>query len=213
MRPAVLVLVFLGGCTTPTAARVVANHAHRAPLECSNDAVERLRGILLERWDVPAMLLRCTAGQFRTAGYFIEAIVDGERRTGIVDPSGAELVPFVGEPTSDPYAFIAGFRAADLDGDGEDEIIESWRLTPTHALQPDNWLVIRMVAGKRLLRIKGPYLSRYHPELGSCSGTWQLRRGGIHVNIRVSSGLPPSDCLPAGNHRFELRGHTLVDAR
>lgn len=213
MERDVLVLVFLGGCAAPTPAPVVANHAQHAPLECSNDAVERLRSILLERWDEPAMLLRCTAGQFHTAGYFIEAIVDGERRTGIVDPSGAELVPFVDEPAGDPYAFIAGFRTADLDGDGEDEIIESWRRTPTYALQPDNWLVIRMVAGKRLLRIKGPYLSRYHPELGSCSGTWQLRRGGINVNVSVSAGIPPSDCLPAGNHRFELRGHALVAAR
>jgi hypothetical protein len=213
MRPAGLVLVVLAGCTTPKPAPVVANRAQPAPLTCSNDAVERLRSILLARWDATAMLLRCTAGQFRSAGYFIEAIVDGERRTGIVDPSGAELVPFADEPAGDPYAFIAGFRAADLDGDGEDEIIESWRRTPTHALQPDNWLVVRMVAGKRLLRIKGPYLSRYHPELGSCSGTWHLRRGAINVVIAVSAGIPPSDCLPAGNHRFELRGHALVDAR
>lgn len=209
MRPTALVLVILGGCTTPTPPPV-ANRAVPTPLACSNDTVERLRGILLARWNATAMLLRCTAGRFQRAGYFIEAIVDGERRTGIVDPSGAELVPFVDEPPGDPYAFIASFRAADLDRDGEDEIIESWRRTPTHAPQPDNWLVIRMVAGKRLLRIKGPYLTRYHPELGSCSGTWHLRRGAIDVMVTVSAGIPPSDCLPAGKHRFELRGHALV---
>ncbi len=212
MERGVLVLVVLG-CSTPKPAPVVANHASHVALECSNDAVERLRGILLERWNAPAMLLRCTAGQFHTAGFFIEAIVDGARRTGIVDPSGAELVPFVDEPSDDPHAFIAGFRAADLDGDGEDEIIESWRRSPTHTLEPDNWLVIRMVNGNRLLRIKGPFLSRSHPELGSCSGTWQLRRGGINVSVSVSAGIPPIDCLQAGNHRFELRGRALVDAR
>lgn len=212
MRPAGLVLIILEGCTTPTPP-VIANRAVDTPLECSNEAVERLRSILLARWQVTAMLLRCTAGQFHSAGYFIEAIVDGKRRTGIVDPSGAELVPFGDEPAGDPYAFIANFVAADLDRDGEDEIIESWRRTPTHAPEPDNWLVIRMVAGKRLLRIKGPYLSRYHPELGSCSGRWQLRRGAIDVSVRVGPGIPPSDCLQAGNHRFELRGHALVDAR
>jgi hypothetical protein len=80
--------------------------------------------------------------------------------------------------------------------------------------------VIRAVSGKRLLRIKGPYLSRYHPELGSCSGTWRLRRGAsaspgsvwIDVAVSVGPGIPPSDCLPAGKHRFELRGNALVDA-
>lgn len=213
MRPAVLVLAFASGCTTRDPPRTIANYQRSTPLVCANDVVERLTQMLQERWDVPGVILRCTAGQFRSAGYFIEATVNGDRRTGIVDPSGAELVPFKDEPRTDAYSFIAGHVAADLDKDGQDEIIESWRRSPSHALHPDNWLVIRVVSGKRLLRIKGPYLDRYHPELGSCSGTWHLRRGAIDVAISVGPGIPPSDCLPAGKHRFELRGNALVDAR
>ncbi len=213
MRHAVLVLVLVGGCGTQRAPPVIANHQRSTPLVCGSDVVERLTRTLRDRWDVPALILRCTAGQFRSAGYFIEATINGSRRTGIVDPSGAELVPFKDEPVSDAYSFIAGYRAADLDNDGQDEIIESWRRSPSHALHPDNWLVIRVVSGKRLLRIKGPYLDRYHPELGSCSGTWHLRRtGAIDIAISVGPGIPPSDCLPAGKHRFELRGTALVDA-
>ncbi len=221
MRPWLFVLVLVGGCGTQQARPVIANHQRSTPLVCSNDVVERLTHTLRERWDVPALLLRCTAGQFRSAGYFIEASVNGARRSGIVDPSGAELVPFVDEPSGDAYSFIASYRAVDLDRDGEDEIIESWRRSPSHGLHPDNWLVIRTVSRGRLIRIKGPYLSRYHPELGSCSGTWQLRRGEarsdargvwIDIAIKVGPGIPPSDCLPAGKHRFELRGNSLVDA-
>lgn len=209
MRPAGLVLVTLTGCAAPKPP-VIANHEAPTPLECTTDAIERLSDTLKARWEVPTLQLRCTAGQFRSPAYFIEAIIDRQRYTGIVDASGTELVPFVEEPEIDPYSFILSYRAADLDGDGEDEIIESWRRTPTYALVPDNWLVVRMISGKRLLRIKGPYLSRYHPELGSCSGTWELRSRSIDVAVSVGPGIPPSDCLPAGKHRFELHGHTLV---
>lgn len=212
MRPVHLLLVTVPGCTAARPPPQIANHPVPSRLECTTDAVEHLTTILRARWEVSALVLRCAAGQFHSAGYFIEAMLDGQRRIGIVDPSGAELVPFVDEPIDDPYAFVAGYRTADLDHDGEDEIIESWRRTPTTTEHPDNWLAIRMIRDHRLLRIKGPYLSRYHPELGSCRGTWQLGRGAIDVAISVGPGIPPSDCLPAGNHRFELRGHVLVDA-
>ena len=206
-----LLLFVLVGCSTQQPPPI-ANHQRFTALECTAEVEAHLMKILRDRWAVPAVRLRCTAGRFRTVGYFLEATSNGVRRTGIVDPSGAVLVPFVDEPRDDPSTFIASYRAADLDADGEDEIIESWRRRPSHAT-PDNWLVIRTVSGKRLLRIKGPYLSRSHPELGSCSGTWRLGRGTIDIIIRVGAGIPPSDCLPAGEHRFELRGRVLVDAR
>jgi hypothetical protein len=214
MRPLLLVML-VGACGAKALEPTIANHQRASRLICTDAEVQRLTALLKERWDVPALSLRCEAGQFRAAGYFVEAQLAGLRRTGIVDPSGTELVPFRDEPATEPFTFITGYRAADLDGDGEDEIIESWRRIPSQSL-PDNWLVIRLVSGNRLVRIKGPHISRYHPELGGCSGSWQLRpRAGvltIDVRVYVLPGIPPTDCLPAGKHRFSLRGRSLTHA-
>jgi hypothetical protein len=208
-----LLLIVIGACGAKPPEPTIANHQRVTRLVCTDAVVERLTALLEDRWDAHAISLRCEAGQFRTAGYFIEAQLAGLRRTGIVDASGTELVPFRDEPSTEPFTFITGYRAADLDGDGEDEIIESWRRIPSQAL-PDNWLVIRMVSGHRLVRIKGPHISRYHPELGGCAGSWQLQSGAgmltIDVRVYVLPGIPPTDCLPAGKHRFSLRGHSLT---
>ncbi len=213
-----MLMVVAGACGAAPPAPTIANRQASEPLACTDAVVERLTAVLKDRWGLHALTLRCEAGQFHSAGFFIEAQIAGLRRTGIVDPSGTDLVPFRDEPAAEPFTFITGYRTADLDGDGEDEIIESWRRVPSTAvsLHPDNWLVIRLVTGKRLVRIKGPYVSRYHPELGGCQGTWQLRpRDGvltIDVAVNVLPGIPPTDCLPAGKHRFSLVGRSLTRA-
>lgn len=213
MRPALWMFV-VGACSAPPSPPLVANHQRALPLVCTDQVIERLTSTLRARWDARALSLRCQPGQFHVAGFFLEAHVDGQRRTGIVDPSGTELVPFRTEPAAEPFTFVDSYRTADLDGDGEDEIVESWRRShrATHELAPDRWLVVRVVSNRRLLRIQGPYVARSHPELGACTGTWQLRPGGIDLAIRVMPGIPPTDCLPAGRHRFSLRGGMLVDA-
>jgi hypothetical protein len=212
MRP-LLLAIFLGGCSANPPPQTIANHQPSTPLICTDDVIERLTRIWSERWGEHALSLRCEPGQFRTAGFFIEARIAGLRRTGIVDASGTELVPFRDEPAAEPFTYIHSYLAADLDNDGEDEIVESWRRSHQAPLElaPDSWLVVRVVANRRLLRIKGPYVARSHPELGACTGTWQLRSGSIDLAIRVMPGIPPTDCLPAGRHRFSLKRGALVD--
>lgn len=213
MRPLLSAIFLCGGCSARQSPEPVANHQATSALACSGEVIERLQRTLTRRWGSSAPL-RCEPGQFRTAGFFIEARIDGGRRTGIVDASGAELVPFRDEPPADPFTYISGYRAADLDGDGEDEIIESWRRSYHMAdSEPDTWLVVRVVSGQRLRRIRGPYVNRSHPDLGACTGTWQLRSGAIDLSVQVLPGIPPTDCLPAGRHRFSLRGGALVVRR
>ena len=215
MRLSVVLLVLLG-CGGPGLQRPLSNEASstRRPL-CSPVLVEKLVVSLRARWNVERLEVRCAAGHFGTTGYFLELRNAELHKTGIVDASGAELVPFVDEPDVEPGTFVNGYIAADLDGDGQDEIVESWRRDTWAKLDADNWLVVRRVSdGRFSSRIQGPYLSRYHPDLhGGCSATWELRRHAIVVAVQRLPGIPPTDCLPAGRHHFALRGRTLSARR
>jgi hypothetical protein len=207
-----LALILVGACGA-AAPTTIANRQASAPLHCDAATVDHLRGVLSHRWHVKDLELGCAAGSFGAPGYFIAATASPLRRIGIVDPSGAELVPFVEEPLPAIGVALNGYQAADLDGDGEDEIVESWRKTSPFAVHNDSWLVVRIVSNHRLRTIKGPFLSRYHPDLGGCSSTWALRPGGIRIATAVTPGIPPTDCLQAGTHDFALRGHALVDSQ
>jgi hypothetical protein len=205
------------GCSGTGPRPVLENRASvTARPQCTEELVNRFATMLRDRWRVDRLELRCAAGSFGVAGYFLEASNAQLRRVGVVDASGAELVAFVDEPELERGTFLNGYVAADLDGDGHDEIIESWRRVSPDSAGPDHWLVIRRIGdGELIARIQGPYLSRFHPDLdGGCSGTWQLRdtrlgSQAIIVAVERFPGLPPSDCLPEGRHVFALRGSSL----
>jgi hypothetical protein len=213
MRRLLFLSLVVAGCAGSTTTKPpIQNTAPRVRLVCDAAQLEKLGPVIADRFGVHGVELRCIAGEFGgTPGFFVEAVAGSMRRVGIVDPSGTELVGFVDEP-HEASSFITNFWTADLDGDGQDEVIESWRRTASFAQQPDSWLVVRVVSDRKLRRVKGPYLSRYHPELGGCSATWELRTGAIIVAVDVLPGIPPTDCLPAGKHRFSLVGTTLVDS-
>ena len=210
MRWLVLFAVACGG----KAPRLpVANHTTTpARHDCSEAIVDELAQVLAARWHVEKLELRCASGRFGAEGYFIEARHEDTRRTGIVDASGAELVAFIDEPPLAAGTFINGYQAVDLDDDGEDEIVESWRRTGG-AMGSDNWLVVRWVANRAFARVHGPFLSCYHPELGGCSATWELAAGSIIVVVEQLPGIPPSACLPPGRHRFALHDGEVIEAR
>lgn len=215
MRPWSSLLVLVAACGAPPAARPPSNHAAVAVRpRCAPATLDPIAARLRARWQVDALELRCAAGYFGADGLFLEARGDGWRRTGVVDASGAALVPFVDEPELEPGTFVNGYRAADLDGDGDDEIVESWR-RDNQTEVPDSWLVIRRVAGGRFVaRIHGPYVSRFHPDLdGGCSARWELARNALVMAVERRPGIPPTECLEAGLHRFALRGNQLMDRR
>jgi hypothetical protein len=210
MHRLLVVLAACGGAAPPT----IANHAQPTQLTCDDATTTRMESLVRKRWQIPSqhgLLVRCAAGTFNAHGFFIAVDGPNLHRTGIVDPSGAELVPFVDETEPDFGCSVTNYQTADLDGDGEDEIIESWHKSSPFAPRSDSWLVVRVVDGRHMRTIKGPYLSRYHPDLGGCNSTWELRRNSIRIAVEVSAGIPPTDCLPAGTHTFALRGHALVD--
>jgi hypothetical protein len=200
-----LLLMVVTACGAAPTVPLANRAATSAPLACTDALVAKLGAALAARWEIAPPDVRCAPGQFARGvdGYFLEARAPGLRRTGVVDASGVELVPFVDEPLPSAPTFVNGYLAADLDGDGDDEIIESWRRGT------DSWLVIRRIADGRFARRMGPYLARSHPELGSCSSTWEIRRHRIQVAVKLLPGIPPTDCLRAGIHRFALRAGAL----
>jgi len=200
----------VAGCGSGIVRAPVTNRAVTRDV-CTDALVADLTHRLAERWHVEHLELRCAAGRFGTTGYFIEARNEHLHRTGIVDASCAELVPFVDEPESPEETRINGYEAADLDGDGEDEIIESWRRITGGPLGSDNWLVVRRIENREFSRIRGPFLSVYNPELGGCSATWELSHGAIIVAVEALPGIAPSDCLSPGKHRFALRGGAVTE--
>jgi len=207
-----LLLVMVAACSGATARQPITNQAWRPVRSvCTEAIVSRFSIALSDRWKVDKLDLRCVAGRFGVDGFFIEARGADLHRTGIVDASAAEVVAFVDEPEHEAATFINGYQAADLDGDGQDEIIESWRRSAHDKLASDSWLIVRRISNRKFAsRLQGPYLSRYHPDLGGCSATWELRAGSIIVAVELEPGIPPSDCLPAGRHRFALRHGVLT---
>lgn len=208
-----LLLPAIIACGSAPPSRPSNQVSHVVRPRCNAALVERIAAGLRERWHVDRLDVRCAAGSFGTPGFFLEARNAELHRTGIVDASGAELVAFVDEPDVEPGTFINGYLAADLDNDGEDEIIESWRRDTYAKLDSDNWLIVRRISNGRFLpRIQGPFLSRYHPDLeGGCSATWEFRRHAIVVAVQRLPGIPPTDCLPAGKHSFALHGTRLMN--
>jgi len=141
----------------------------------------------------------------------------GERplhRVGIMAAGGGpDLVDFTDVGQLMVATSILGYRVADLDGDGVDEVIEWWRKSAHGPMGSDDWLVIRKLDGKRLARIAGPHVGIFYPPDTRCSGEWQVTPRELVVTVRDASRMAPSACLPVGTHRFVLVRGALAEVR
>lgn len=206
-------VLFVVGCSAgATRPAVLSNHSPPPPLPlCSDARIARLTDVLRARWSVTEELqLRCVAGRFPEPGYFIEATGPYElRRTGVLAADGlTELVAFDLETTTVAMQ-VGDIVTADLDGDGTDEVIETWRKS-AHGRGSDNWMIVRRISGGSFERIEGPHLSVHHPSLGACMAKSQLARQQLVVTVANVHGIPPSSCLSEGTHTFTLRNNAVV---
>ena len=207
-------LVASVGACAPRSPPLLSNFAApaRRP-ECTAALVASLDRELRERWRLDEPLrVRCVPGRFPEPGFYIEgtAELSGFRGAGILAASGnAELVAFDRESLRLGEQ-VRELLATDLDGDGADEIVESWR---KNAHGSDSWVIVRRRDGARLDRIEGPHLSVSHPSLGACAASTELTRSAIVVSVSTVQGIPPSNCLAAGRHTFRLHKNALVGIR
>jgi len=203
------------GCDrAPHPQRPVANRAHSVGHPACEDHVADITKQLRARWGEPDLEVRCAAGNFGAPGFFIEARGGATHKIGIVAADDSPDIADFTDPGEMPIATsVVEYAAADLDGDGVDEVIETWRKSAHGLLGSDSWLVVRRLDGHKLRRIRGPYLGVSHPELGACSASWHCTDGALVITVDAQRGIPPSDCLSPGTHRFVIRRGTIVERR
>ena len=188
---------------------VVGNRAAPPPRPaCTEERQQQLARHLQARWNTPEVsIVRCTPGLFPTAGFFIET----DDRIGVIALDGTDLVPFAPRGQRMLATSVVECATVDLNGDGTDEIVETWRRSATGRLGSNNWLEVRRIDDHRMITIAGPHTSVFHPDLGACTAEVRLAGRTIVIEVDSPRGIPPSDCLTAGTHTFALEDDALVE--
>jgi len=174
--------------------------------------VDAMAKHLQARWNTPAPpIVRCTPGLFPTPGFFVEVDDGTTNRTGVLADDGTtELVAFASESTV-VATTVVECSTVDLDGDGVDEIVETWQRAPQGTMAATNWLEVRSVREHAFAKARGPFTSVYHPDLGGCSAEVKLAGHTIVVEVHNLPGIPPSDCLAQGTHTFALDKGAVIE--
>jgi hypothetical protein len=198
----VLVFVGIAACGGANVPTTVGNRAAPPPKPtCTDERRLAIAKHLQARGNSgPVSIVRCTPGLFPIAGFFVET----DDRAGVIATDLTEIVPFT---PRDPVAIVE-CATVDLDGDGVDEIVETWRRTDSGA---NDWLEVRRLEGRALATIRGPHTSVSHSELGGCTAEVRLAGKTIVITVEHLAGIPPSDCLSAGIHTFALEDDAIVE--
>jgi hypothetical protein len=206
----VLAFVALAACGGAKAPATVGNRASPPPKPtCTDERRDTIAKHLQARWNIgPVSIVRCTPGLFPTAGFFVET----DEHAGVIAADATtEIVPFAPRGQLMVATSIVECATVDLNGDGIDEIVETWRRSASGAMGSNDWLVIRRIEGDELATIRGPHTSVYHPELGGCTAEVRLAGKTIVITVAMLPGIPPSDCLTAGTHTFALESDAIIE--
>lgn len=204
--------IVLGFVCTSTASRSV--YAAPPTKTCDDAKRDELTRRIEKRW--PRSEVRfCAAGRFGAPGYVVAIFGENVSRLGILAESGGpDLGAFIDILNRGVATSLTGLAAADLDGDGVDEVIEWWRRSAHGLMGSNNWLDVRRIErGKLGALISGPHTSIYYPDRGSCFASFSADRNGLVVTVENTHEVPPSECLPVGAHRFTLKKGVLVKSQ
>ena len=206
---AVFLVGALAACASRRAPETVGNRAAPPPKPvCTEELQHRFAKDLQARWNTTEVsIVRCTPGLFPIAGFFLET----NDRVGVIATDGSVIVPFEPRGPLPIATSIVECAAVDLDGDGVDEIVETWVRNAGGRLDTNNWLEVRRIEDERLATIRGPHTTVFHPDLGACIAEVRLAGRTIVIEVDSPRGIPPSDCLTAGTHTFALEHDALVE--
>jgi hypothetical protein len=137
----------------------------------------------------------------------VSGVVATDGTPDVVAHSIAEI------PGGDVDDVHASYQAADLDGDGTDELVKVMEISK-HGYTLVTASVLR-VRGGALEQIDGPVVayddSAVEPgTASSCEGAVALQGRQIVITVKNRHGDPDS-CLAVGRHAFELRAGKLVE--
>lgn len=201
------------GTSRPAAPPVIANHAH-VPARPTCDVPALVAHVQLQWRTAERVDIQCTPGRFPTPGYFVEARAGLRHEVGIVEATSFRTVtPLTTERPRDAMVATIQRATADLDGDGIDEIVETWRDSAHARTGIGNRMVVRHVQGRQLSMLPGPHVAIFHPGLGGCWAQARVEPRGLVVTVEHVMGIPPSDCLDLGVHRFVLDRGSMRQAR
>ena len=230
------------GETTPAAPSARHSHASLPPVggidekpvpACppEPDLAARLR----EVWQVPpdaeVDVAGCARGHFGRAGWLIDAFIDSgdeesEERIEVLAADGSGVIAMLdpdGVRTADRFDVGAGngWEAADLDGDGIDELLQVREAF--HVAVRSSDLTIYRIDGAVLRQVgRLPLAFDNHgakaitaPRIVACSGQHALADGGnrshdiliegaIAKSGRQASGTVRASCPLPGSHRYRL---------
>lgn len=194
---------------------VIENRAALLPEpECDLPALRTVLAKRLRELERSELDVECTPGHFPAPGFFVEVRTRSRHVVGIVDAERLEeIAPLVDEPPRSSSITTVHRVASDLDRDGVDEIVETWRDDAHAETGIGHHIVVRRTEAKQLVRIDGPHVGVFHPDLGGCHAEAWIEAGDLVIDVTRIVGLAPSDCLSRGLHRFVLHGGAVVKAR
>jgi hypothetical protein len=208
-------------CSPPPPTVPIANHPATGakPPACPSN----LEALVRARWhqleDATDLKLQCEPGNFGAPGWFVTATYFAEHSifasSGILAANaGTDLV----DPTIDEVAFGTPldrqftYRAADLDGDGVDEIVKQ----SVDSRQSDFALQVNVVRVKdgAMVEIQGPFVNADDAGPDGIRFWCDARLAAVtgrRIMTTITSRRGEPQCPVRGNHVFELRGEELVE--
>jgi uncharacterized cupin superfamily protein len=132
---------------------IVGNRAAPPPKPaCTEERQRELARHLQARRDTTELsIVRCTPGLFPTAGFYIET----EDRVGVIATDGTDIVPFTPRDERSIATTVVDCATVDLNGDGVEEIVETWRRSAQGRTGSNQWLEVQRIDDRTLTTITG----------------------------------------------------------
>jgi hypothetical protein len=185
--------------------------AHAAPC----DGKKLAKALVADFEVVPARPFRCTQVRGKHPLVLVESPIDPKTGMGfaaVVD-AATEAVRWQRSSSVGTPSRTSAFAIADLDGDGQDEILVHDRSTG-HDMTGDESLFVLTVRGGTVVEA-GTLALADHGHGSPCNGTWAIVGGphgsrrvqitGVHELDRTHDPVP-SSCPPEGVHRYRWTG-------
>jgi hypothetical protein len=216
-----------GHCPQATALALARTLAHRWKSPVTDDGSASDGGAYLTGPNTAWLALSCAGGTFAgRPGFFVEAwdnwFVGPDRhqvrRRVVVDAAGSDLVPGNDTPAYtlsryDDHSYT--FATADLDGDGNDEVLVTDNFAH-NSLAAGVSVTVLAVARTGITELKQPVrITSSGVSWPTCDGALTYERAGkaIHLVLAAAATNTNPDCPSPGRHVYALTRGAVVEVK